>query len=604
MSPLVGSNPAYPTSEYPTSGKVYVYDLKFEVSVETGVEKVAVNAIFADFLKRVGDVADNAVVVRDTKGNRVVVGQPIDGATFQDNFGVQTVEGKDRKVMLGFVLETRNPMSTLKWRMMDYLKEKKLFLRVHSGGFANGLRTSFLGFMKDENPATADVSALKHKILNSMTEMWLHTDWINDTDRALMIAEFGDHLKDDKITFPLIIGKNKLIADNPTGKRVETYGLAISTPIAFFKPVKALLDSVIHATISGISIPGLIPIGLRRENPELYYKIMSQQAKFIHEHRNIQIGPVKSAHLDADIQPGITLRGLLEKHPDIHRVYYDASKERFHVSTNTAKYTSVQEWIDEALDQNPFAIRRITTSSSTRSMASKYSQLFTTTSSLGSDSFDPSTIQTVKTKTNAWIKNPPMRIEYSATADAFPPLPSKSHAQDTQTTASSTRADLSTLTSQIDDALRKLETEYQEKIDTMTQVMDQRIAALEKTMADMVTTIVEKTYTSLLREDSPIASKYDHLLLSNDVKSVHTKLDALLTMLQPPSHSTDSALSPSRPGKRANISKTPEKPAPADDDSPSDLFGLSTRLDTLMEDPNNLSSTSNHRHSSMIEGEH
>jgi fructose-1,6-bisphosphatase len=90
---------------------------------------VAVKAIFADFLKRVCDAADKAVVVQDTKGNLIVVGQPIDGATFfQDNFGVQTVEGKDRKVMLGFVLETRTSMSTLKWRMWDYLLSRRCSL--------------------------------------------------------------------------------------------------------------------------------------------------------------------------------------------------------------------------------------------------------------------------------------------------------------------------------------------------------------------------------------------------------------------------------------------------------------------------------------------
>jgi hypothetical protein len=146
---------SYPYSEYGGPPKTYQYDLKLEVVISQGVETVSVNAIFANFLQRMTDAVGYPLSVSDTLDNPVTMDQPPDGADFKTNFRVEVVEGKARKILLGFKLQTPTPMSTLKHRMFDYLQKHKLFLCVHHGGFSHGIHSAYLGYLMEEAPTAA-----------------------------------------------------------------------------------------------------------------------------------------------------------------------------------------------------------------------------------------------------------------------------------------------------------------------------------------------------------------------------------------------------------------------------------------------------------------
>jgi hypothetical protein len=196
---------SYPDSEYGTKPKTYTYDLKLEVGISKGVETVSANAIFADFLQRMTDAAGHPLTVTDTLDNLVTMDKPPHGATFKTNFCVELVEGKSRKILLGFKLQTPTPMSTLKHRMFDYLQKHKLFLRVHHGGFAHGIHSAYLGYLIEEAPTATAINHWTKKIQIEMQLAWHHPDAINDTVRADIIQNFPDYATPHDVTFPINI---------------------------------------------------------------------------------------------------------------------------------------------------------------------------------------------------------------------------------------------------------------------------------------------------------------------------------------------------------------------------------------------------------------
>jgi hypothetical protein len=136
-----------------------------EIGIETGVESVSVPSIFRDVMKKLTEAAGHALVFRDVSKAVITNGVPPDGSTFQDRFRVETITGKNRKVVMGFSLDSVTAISTLKYRVMEYLNSHQIYLRIHTGGFDHGVHTAFLGFQASENPDTADTSQIHADII-------------------------------------------------------------------------------------------------------------------------------------------------------------------------------------------------------------------------------------------------------------------------------------------------------------------------------------------------------------------------------------------------------------------------------------------------------
>ena len=163
--------------------KEYVYDMRLEVVLEDGTEEVSIHEVFAELLRRMADAADFPIEIRDIKNNSVTDLNLPEGETFRNNFSVEFVEAKKRKILLGFKLKSQTPMSVLKHRMFAFLRGNKLFLRIHTGGYQHGVNSILLGYLCEENPATANTQKWIEVIQQELNAVWRNTTTITDAAR-------------------------------------------------------------------------------------------------------------------------------------------------------------------------------------------------------------------------------------------------------------------------------------------------------------------------------------------------------------------------------------------------------------------------------------
>jgi hypothetical protein len=544
MSSLENDPPVYPRSEYGPSVKEYVYDLRFEVVVKDGVNRVAVNGVFADFIKTMETAAGHSLLVEDTKLKNVDITKPIAADTFQERFSVETIEGKSRMVLLGFRLRTATPLSTLKDRMFEYLSKHQIFIRIHHGGFTNGLKRAFLGYLIKEHPSTANCNELLARINHDLTNFWKKSDLWAPDDRKKFQDDFPtvvDRL--NVIQIPMVLEKSKHSTTNAAGKKISTDVLQILVHPKFAKPAKILLDG---ALLKMKSLPNFVPVGLRNENQDLYYSLLRDQAKWLFRHRNIQVHSVPLAHAP-------TVRKLLQCNNNIHRIYIDGPNSRLHISTTVDNFTSVREWITHQLNQAKFEFTPTiknskssgTTNSPTRSIyTTAFQPTIAKTETSEQDSFD-STIKT--TKSNAWNKprSIPLTIDFSADADAFPPLPPKTTPTADQPTVTSKTTYDGTIRTEVASAVHDLKIEYEKKIEDLTNTMNEKILRLEQSLAKF--------------------------------SSMESKLDQLLSLVTTAS-TTSSTATPPRRAKRQDQKSTPTIARPSPDDS------TAMHVDTFLDD--------------------
>jgi hypothetical protein len=302
-------------------------------------------------------------------------------------------------------------------------------------------------------------------------------------------------------------------------------------------------------------------------------------------------------------------------------VYLDTANRRAHVSTTETSYFSVRDWIDAELANFPvdYHPTRATPASrnkgSTKTTATKYSQLFSEVANQASDnsSFDPSTIKT--TRSHAWTRRPPMRIEYDVTATAFPPLPKKSSTVDTPITQAVTvesdnlqnaiaeavqqvKADNSSqadhFQSTIDAAIKQAEATNEEKLQAFTATTDARMTALKASLNTIVAKVVASTYESL-HNSGTFVTKHDHIRLQTDVNGINTKLDALIQLIHN-NYETDSmtdhddeypqvSYSPQKRQDRRSCAATPTSSDPASTDRRITMPLFPTRLTEYFRTP-------------------
>ena len=514
--------------DFKAAGKEYHYDLRLEIGLDDSVEGIAINAVFVDFLRTMTAVVDHDLKVTDVKDNPVDLNNPPDGEEFKKNFCVEPVEGKKRKIFLGFRLTTVTPMSVLKYRMFRYLREKQMFLRVHTGGYQHGINSVFLGYLREENPSTADVNMWQETILKEINAVWRNNKLLTDDIRKSITQKFPRQATKNKISFPINIEKGKLVASHSNGKKIETNGLLVSTPKQFIEPVKQLLDGVLFDTKK---IANFVPAAMRKESPDVYYSVMVSHAKYVHHHRNIQIRDIHPLLFDKDIKP------TLMRNTKILRIYVDKAKSRANISTTEQDFRETCDWIDQQLERlplpyKPFRFRKDNGSSGTgKTGRTNYAKLFTEDNTIASDnsSFDPSTIKT--NRSNAWNKRLPLKIAYTINDEAFPPLLSKTSPASNPATATVLTEPSDNLEDMISAAIQKVEKANEERMASITATMNQRLTVIEQSISTMVEKVVEATYRSLMSSGT-FVTREENLQLQTEVGIMSKKLDALLEVIQ------------------------------------------------------------------------
>lgn len=505
---------------------LYHYDLRLEIGVKDASETVPVVAIFRDLVTRMKAAADdNDLVVLSANDKPYVEQTEMSSTEFQKAFQVDKTEGKSTKVMLGFKIRSATKLSDLKSRLMHtYLKPHNLFLRTHSGGFENGVKTYNYGYLKYDHPDHPDISALNQRFARRISETWKSMD---KEDRKKWKAELPNLFYGTTgIMLPMIFTKEKIIAACEGKEKIITTGLVVSTPAKYGKFAKILLDSIILTK----KMNNLIPFALGKEDTKGYYFIAAEQARFIESHRNIPIMQVPIDATSIKGAKGETLQEVLNANPSIHRVSFDPQQNKYHVSTTASKYKDVHQWINQVLREHQFSYGPVIRAMKYGSVTS-YASIFREAMSVASESFDASPMKS--TPTNPWKNRPPLDISYTHTDTAFPPLPTRKQTPATASTTSET-LDEETIQSAISSAIKKLEDRHKEDLDQLKQEFQRKLDTVERQMKDLGKQIAVQTYQALVKDDSPLATKTDQEILRQDVRLIKTQLQTLIQMLQQP----------------------------------------------------------------------
>jgi C-terminal processing protease CtpA/Prc len=221
----------------------------------------------------------------------------------------------------------------------------------------------------------------------------------------------------------------------------------------------------------------------------------------------------------------------------------------------------------------------------------KYSASLADVISLANDSYDAGIAKTPRF--NPWKQRPPLAISYTLSDEAFPPL--KANTKDpgaTQSTTSET-LDEATIQSAISTAIQTLKEQHQQELDQLRQYFEERLQTMENQVVDIGQQVVKQTYQALIQEDSPLATKADHMHLQYQINSIHGQLAHIIQLVSkphdPPPATTELIEAPATPQrsgtKRPNSSRTPEKPDRDDDHSgeQTNLPSATSDLDEGME---------------------
>ena len=530
----------------------YQYDLRLEIGVKESTDSVPVVAIFHDLIKTMKSAVDEnkPLVVLTATDQLFFEHKEMSSEEFQRAFHVESLEGKVPKVLLGFKLRSMTKLYDIKQRILkDYLQSHNLFIREHVGGFHEGIKTYTFGFLKDDHPDHPDIPAQQARFNTWMTDAWKKMEkdekkkW-NDEFPNLFYGSGG-------IALPINFVKDRVSAEVEGRPKISTMALMVTTPAKYGYLMRDLLD----IAITGKKINNLIPLAFYREDPKGYYDIVTNQDRFMSNHRNI---PIANIPFNAQTMKGIkgsTLLDILHGNKNIQRVSHDHKQGKYHVSTTADKYYDVHTWITKALGEHTFpfnpSIRPLKYNPNHKTT---YSSVMTAAMSVTNESYDASTIKT--NRSTAWKQRPPLNISYVLDAAAFPELPKHSSKIPVTPSMTSEIFDEDTLQSAISAALTKMEAQHKAELEAMKSDMDAKIKMLESQMKTLGEQVAVQTYHALVKEDSPLVTKMDHAQLKHDINALSTQMTTLIQMFQ--STKPTDHVSPPRYSKRVKPS-TPVK---------------------------------------------
>lgn len=539
------------------------YDLKLEISVQPDSGTIPLAAIFHDLVKKMKSAADTdkPIAVFTATDKVFIENKVLTGNDFNKAFKVEQTEGKSSKLLLGFKVRTKHTLSEIKQRLMKpYLVPHALFLREHVGGFDDGLKVYTFGFLKNDHPDHPDLIRLQQRFEKLTTDAWKKLD---AETRSTWKEDLPQAFRGDRLVVPVNFSKERISAETVGKDKVTTSAIMVTTPRKYGPLFRILME---HAILSK-KITNLIPLAFSREEPESFYQLVLAQERFMDQHRNI---PILNIPNDASKQlgkKGEQLDRVLYSNKFILRVSPDTKYGRYHVSTYASKYTEVHKWIKQVLQEHCFPYNptlRPLKFSSGGPTSVKYSSVFADAVSVANESYDASTIKT--TRSTPWKVRPPLDISYVPTEEAFPPLPAKkSPATATQSTTSET-LDEDTMQSAISQAIKTLQEQHRAEMKKLQQDFDQQLKELENKVIDIGKQTVAQTYQALVQDDSPLATRTDHLKLQNQVDNINVQLAQIIHMLTQTSSDKNARtadfscpFSPPRTGKRLNSNRTPEK---------------------------------------------
>jgi hypothetical protein len=191
--------------------------------------------------------------------------------------------------------------------------------------------------------------------------------------------------------------------------------------------------------------------------------LVALHAKFIHDHRRIQILQVPHTQFTTVTnRDGSTLRDILFNTPHIYRIEHDTDKSRLSLSVPESQMVPIRQVLDSALSQFPYRPYRYSSTDTIQDTetAPSFDRYEHHLAKESINSQDMSTIQSTKRFTG-WNRPPPPEIivQYDA---SFPhlPKPASPDTPDTHTTANTTQ-----ITDQFTKALEEQDEKWTQRIE-------------------------------------------------------------------------------------------------------------------------------------------
>lgn len=143
---------------------------------------------------------------------------------------------------------------------------------------------------------------------------------------------------------PITIKGRNLVAalEGNEALHVQALQIWVATPAA-----RLTHDVVTKLLTKGNNKMNIIPGTLRRENPELYYKTIKKHAKWLEDHRNIQIFSVTKDKYK-EMSDKLMTKGKINA---VHRTTFG---DRLNISTMAANYEETKAWVYEVLKQGGY----------------------------------------------------------------------------------------------------------------------------------------------------------------------------------------------------------------------------------------------------------
>lgn len=471
VSPL-GDTPVPPSTFKPG---LYIYDLRLEVIEKTPGQPVP---LFPAFLTIMEEIEKLGVFLAadDAHGTRFTISDLKTMKDFSTRFNVTSTNRSTRKAMMGFQLHSSSTLTHIKNHLIGTLQSNSAFLRIHKGGL-DQLQQTTLGFLLNAHPRVANFNVLSNQLNASVQAAWKNNVLFPPSEKARLVTKF-----------PSLVGPNQSIRDlpvqfqtgqvfsRPNGKTsVKSDAITVLAPSSMTKELRFLFDLVLQKTTYPEEF---IPTTLIRSSPDTYHKLVCLQAKFMHNHRRLQIlnVPLKNLSIVSPAQ-NEALLPLLKLQKNIHRICFDASENRILLSTTEALAPSVNQWLDRILPTFPYQPTRASSTDSqttlhTTNSNDRYAKLIST---LSFTSNDESTIQSTR-KFTGWNKNPPPEILVQFDKE-FPPL-AKTSPHDVSlgpTTTTTTQ-----VTDQIKQALEENEKKWEARLASLLEKHQNTIHTLQQ----------------------------------------------------------------------------------------------------------------------------
>jgi hypothetical protein len=344
-------------TNYETSNiKKYVYNIKFEVVMKEGTKTIPGKASLVKAMKTIKNAKRKTEKIDffDTNGQQISPDlQGIDNDDIEGRFCMEIGGSDDNNLFFACTIQTTIAFSILKGRTIDEFKKHNIYFKIHKGGFKYGVNWSPIGFFLKQHPGFIDTKVVRGNMMQTIAKSWYHDKSFFDDEQKTKIAktiepEIHHESLFDPHSIPFEVIQTTISAKNSENDNIRVNAVAVTIPYQFFKVGITIMD---HLAIATETIENYIPFGYKKEEPDNFFNIVHNHAKWIQTVRHISITNVPTnQQFKEDTNPaGKTLEAILEQIPDIENIGYIRSKHTLQVATPANKVKTTTEHIKQAL---------------------------------------------------------------------------------------------------------------------------------------------------------------------------------------------------------------------------------------------------------------